>query len=166
MNVSDDANQEAIRKQETREEVSNEALGAEALQDFEAYLIGFRRLRPRIEEMQKRFKTLPKDSKVGGAPQTIEGCTTFKQWCEEVLGKPVGVVYFLLRGGPKEKESAPTEPSNELMYLKFNKDERKALWVLFATHLNPDATKKDKEELLHTLFAEMLNTIVPKGEGA
>jgi hypothetical protein len=164
MNVSDDANVEAIRKQETRESATNEMLGGEALEDFEAYLIGFRRLQPRIEEIQRRFKILSKESKVGGTANTIEGCKNFKEWCENVLGKPVGVVYYLLRGGPKKSE--PKEKSDELLALKFSKEEKQSLVALFETHLSIEATKKDKEELLHILFTEMLNTIVPKGEGA
>lgn len=157
MNVSDDANVEAIRKQETRESVNNQTLGGEALEDFEAGLIGFRRLEPRIEEMQRRFKILSKENKVGGAVQTIEGCMNFKQWCEEVLGKPVGVVYYLLRGGPKKSE--PKEKSDELRSLRFSKEDLKKLDIFFSTYLGENSTKKEREELLHKTFEEYLSAL-------
>ena len=155
--------EDAVRKQEERTEVSSAQLSEDAVEDFEISLLWFRRLQPRIEEMRRRFKLLPKGKTLAGNYETIENCRSFEEWCERVLHKPAKVVCYLLQGGPTESK-APREKTDEIRSLSFTKEERKRLAVLFKTCLGDASTQKERKAFLRKTFGEYLDALL-KGDG-
>ena len=158
--------EEKIEQQLDMDKIGIEQLTKTAREKFDTNTLIFRHLQSEILEMRRRFKNLPQEKGIDGKPPAIEGCYTFKEWCETVLHKPVATVFFLLRGGPKETK--PKEETNEIRSIGFTPAERKKLAAIFQTQLDTqigsESTKDEKKEFLHELLNEFLDGLVSETE--
>lgn len=150
--------EETVEKQLTRTTVEAEELSAGVLEHFDLAQERFRRARPRIIEMQRRFTILDKGLGLDGKPRTIEGCQTFEEWCIKVLGKPASVVFYLLRGGPKVHE--PKAKTDEIHSLNFTSGEKRSLELLFKRYLGDDPSREARKSFLHKTLEVYLSGLL------
>ena len=98
---------------ENRHNVDGDALSEYIERHFEGVFATLRHIRPLLEEMRRRFKTLPRGKRPDGTFHTIRGCRNFKEWVLTTLHRSERAVYYALEHGNPPKLETKAEKDGD-----------------------------------------------------
>jgi hypothetical protein len=83
--------------------------------NFSGNMLTLRQLSPFIQELKRRFKTLPRNKGVTGEFKTICGHRSFKSWCLGVLRRTDRAVRYMLTTGHGNNKKKTAETLSALL---------------------------------------------------